>query len=108
MDLFSCSSITLSLKSNILLDSGCKAFLADFGLSKVVAEASSPLYVTSSIGGSIRWAVPECFRISEGSSVSTVTTQGDVYSYGSVMLQVCTILVMAKLIFSSLTLANLL
>jgi hypothetical protein len=108
MDLFSCSSITLSLKSNILLDSGHKAFLVEFRLSNVIAEASGPLYVTLSIGGSICWAAPECFYISEGSSVSTVTTQGNIYSYSSTMLQICMILVMVKLIFSSLTLANLL
>jgi serine/threonine protein kinase len=76
------------LKSNVLLDSDGKAFLADFGLSNIIAEAYGPSYITSSIGGSIRWAAPEYFRISGGSSVSTVTTHGDVYSYGSVMLQV--------------------
>jgi serine/threonine protein kinase len=78
-------------KSNILIDSDGKAFLADFGLSNVVAETHGPLYVTSSIGGSVRWAAPEHFRLSEGSHVSTVTTRGDIYSYGSVTLQVRTI-----------------
>jgi len=53
-----------------------------------VVEACDPSYVTSSIGGSIRWAAPEYFCISAGSRVSTVTTHGDIYSYGSVMLQV--------------------
>ena len=43
-------------KSNVLLDSEGKAYLADFGLSNIVAEACGPSYVTSSIGGSIRWA----------------------------------------------------
>lgn len=75
-------------KSNILIDSNGKALLADFGLSNVVAEACGPLYVTSSIGGSVRWAAPEHFHILEGDHVSTVTTHGDIYSYGSVTLQV--------------------
>jgi serine/threonine protein kinase len=74
--------------SNILIDSDGKAFLADFGLSNVVAETCGPLYVTSSIGGSVRWAAPEHFRISEGSHISTVTKYSDIYSYGSVTLQV--------------------
>ena len=65
-----------------------KALLSDFGLSNVVIDASGPSYVTSSIGGSVRWAAPEHFHISDGNHVSTVTTHGDIYSYGSVMLQV--------------------
>ncbi|KIM75199.1 hypothetical protein PILCRDRAFT_681820 [Piloderma croceum F 1598] len=74
--------------SNILIDDKGKALLADFGLSNVVSETRGPSYVTSSIGGSVRWAAPEIFRFSPDSHVSTVTTHGDVYSYGSVMLQV--------------------
>jgi serine/threonine protein kinase len=74
--------------------------LADFGLSNVVTETRGPSYVTSSIGGSVRWAAPEIFRFSQGSHVSTVTTHGDVYSYGSVMLQVRTVdTTMAKVLF---------
>ena len=80
----------LLLKSNVLINDKGSAFLADFGLSNVVAETRGPSYVTSSIVGSVRWAAPEHFRISEGSNVSTVTTYGDIYSYGSVMLQVRT------------------
>jgi serine/threonine protein kinase len=75
-------------QSNILLDDEGKALLSDFGLSNVVVGARGPLYITSSIGGSVRWAAPENFSISEGDRVSTVTTHGDIYSYGSVMLQV--------------------
>jgi serine/threonine protein kinase len=89
----------LLFQSNVLLDSDGKAFLADFGLSNIIAEACGPSYVTSSIGGSIRWAAPEYFRISAGSSVSTVTTHGDIYSYGSVMLQVRSIRVRRSSIF---------
>ncbi|KIM74971.1 hypothetical protein PILCRDRAFT_688571 [Piloderma croceum F 1598] len=74
--------------SNILLDDEGKALLADFGLSNIIVEAYGPSYITSSIGGSVRWAAPEHFRISDGERVSTVTTHGDIYSYGSVVLQV--------------------
>jgi hypothetical protein len=51
----------------------------------MVVEPFSPF------GGSVRWAAPEHFRISDGNRVSTVTVYGDIYSYGSVMLQVRTI-----------------
>ena len=78
-------------QSNILFDDEGKALLADFGLSNIVVEPFGPSYVTSSIGGSVRWAAPEHFRISDGDRISTVTTHGDIYSYGSVMLQVRTI-----------------
>ena len=54
----------------------------------IIAGSSGPLYITSSSGGSVRWAAPEHFRFSDGSHVSTVMKHGDVYSYGSVMLQV--------------------
>jgi len=86
-------------KSNILLDGDLKVFLADFGLSNVVSEACGPLYITSSIGGSVRWAAPECFRISGGSTVSPVTTHRDIYSYGGVMLQVYTMHILAQVHF---------
>jgi serine/threonine protein kinase len=76
-------------QSNILIDGDGKAFLADFGWSNIIVDG--PSYVTSSIGGSVRWAAPEHFRLSEGSHASTVTTYSDIYSYGSVMLQVCVI-----------------
>jgi serine/threonine protein kinase len=77
--------------SNILFDDEGKAFFADFGLSNIVFEAYGPLYVTLSIGGAVRWAAPKHFHISDGNRVSTVTTHSDIYSYGSVMLQVCTL-----------------
>jgi serine/threonine protein kinase len=73
-------------QSNVLIDGNNKAVVADFGLSNIVIDG--PSYVTSSIGGSVRWAAPEHFRLLEDSCVSTVTTYGDIYSYGSVMLQV--------------------
>jgi serine/threonine protein kinase len=85
--LYSCS-LSPCFQSNILLDDEGKALLSDFGLSNVVVDAFGPLYVTSSIGGSVRWAAPEHFHISYGNRISTVTTHGDIYSYGSVMLQV--------------------
>jgi serine/threonine protein kinase len=80
--------INIHFQSNILLDEDGKAVLSDFGLSNVVVDACGPSYVTSSIGGSVRWAAPEHFRISDGDRISTVTTHSDIYSYGSVVLQV--------------------
>ena len=68
----------------------------------MVAEACGPLYVTSSIGGSVRWAAPELFRLSEDEHVSAVTTHGDIYSYGSVTLQVRTTYISCQRILSLL------
>jgi len=73
--------------SNILIDGERKACLADFGLSNVLVEVHGSSYVTSSIGGSVRWAAPEHFRISRHDCISTVTTHGDISSFGSVILQ---------------------
>jgi serine/threonine protein kinase len=68
------------------------AFLTDFGLSNVTAGAFGS-YITSYIGGSVRWAPPEQFRLSRDYRISTLTTHGDIYSYGSVILQVRTTMV---------------
>lgn len=38
--------------------------------------------------GNVRWAAPELYRISEDDSVPTVSKYSDIYSFGSVMLEV--------------------
>lgn len=81
------SCLLVIYQSNILIDANGMALLTDFGLSNVTAGAFGS-YITSSIGGSVRWAPPEQFRLSRDYRISTVTTYGDIYSYGSVILQV--------------------
>ncbi|KAH7924090.1 kinase-like protein [Leucogyrophana mollusca] len=89
--LHSCSVIHGDLSgSNILVDGDGKACLADFGLSSVMLEFQGTSYFTSSIRGAVRWAAPEIYEVPVDDNVSPhiPTAQSDIYSFGSVMLQV--------------------
>ena len=73
-------------------------FLCDFGLSSVVQELFGTSYFTTNIGGAVRWAAPElyCLGSSDDGSVGGGTEEplpqptpaSDVYSFGSVSLEV--------------------
>ncbi|EIW84071.1 kinase-like protein [Coniophora puteana RWD-64-598 SS2] len=88
--LHSCSIVHGDLNGpNILIDADGRAMLADFGLSTVFMEFGSH-NVSSAKSGALRWTAPELIHTS-GSGASTLPTpQADVYSFGSVMLQVLT------------------
>ncbi|KAF7968241.1 hypothetical protein HWV62_31575 [Athelia sp. TMB] len=77
--------------SNILLNEGRHACLSDFGMSSIKVEFIGTSYWSSTIGGAIRWRAPELLP----SLVSDVynfqpdlSSRCDIYSFGSVMLQV--------------------
>lgn len=76
------------LQSNIIVDEEGKSYLADFGLSAIVAGAHASAFTPSDMGGSVRWAPLEFFCSLPDNQLSTVTMHGDIYSFGSVMLQV--------------------
>lgn len=77
-----------SFQSNILIDDEGKARLCDFGLSSIAADFQSTSHLTSTIGGNVRWAAPELYHIYEDDSTPSVTKYSDIYSFGSVMLEV--------------------
>lgn len=58
-------------------------------MSRIVPEFQGTSYLTSSVGGAIRWQDPERYREYEDGIPPPVTKELDIYSYGSVTLQVC-------------------
>lgn len=81
--------------ANVLIYGNGRACLADFGLSTIILEFNGTSYFTESIRGSIRWAAAELFEApednedDEDASVS-LGVECDIYSFGSIMLQVLT------------------
>ncbi|KAG1905427.1 fungal-specific transcription factor domain-containing protein [Suillus fuscotomentosus] len=81
---------SLVCKNNVLIDSERKAYLADFGLSGTFKKLAGMTYLArmSCHPGAVRWTAPEILSGEE--SASAATTQSDMYSFGSIMLQVLT------------------
>jgi len=79
--------------SNVLVGGNGRACLADFGLSTMILEFTGPSYFTSSIRGNIRWAAAELFEVPEDDEIVeelSLSTECDIYSFGSITLQVLT------------------
>ncbi|KAG1835176.1 kinase-like domain-containing protein [Suillus variegatus] len=76
--------------NNVLIGSDRTAFLADFGLSGTLARLPGMTYLAMSQHrpGALRWTAPELVTAED--STSGFTTQSDIYSFGSIMLQVLT------------------
>ncbi|KAG1887236.1 kinase-like domain-containing protein [Suillus subluteus] len=76
--------------SNVLIGRDRTPYLADFGLSGILTQLPGMTYIAmmSCHPGALRWSAPELFSAEE--SASSVTTQSDIYSFGSIMLQVLT------------------
>ncbi|KQK00472.1 receptor kinase-like protein Xa21 [Brachypodium distachyon] len=73
--------------SNVLLDIDLVAHVGDFGLARILAEGSSSFKTsTSSMGfrGTIGYAAPEY------GAGNMISIQGDVYSYGILILEMIT------------------
>ncbi|KAG0707036.1 kinase-like domain-containing protein, partial [Suillus ampliporus] len=79
--------LMINCKTNVLVDGDRKAYLADFGLSGTLKQLTGMTYLAkmSCHPGAVRWAAPELLTGEE--SAFAVTTQSDIYSFGSIMLQ---------------------
>ncbi|KAG1850304.1 kinase-like domain-containing protein, partial [Suillus tomentosus] len=73
--------------SNVLIYGNGRACLADFGLSTILVEFIGTSYFTNSIRGNIRWAAAELYEAPDNASL---TTECDIYSFGSILLQILT------------------
>lgn len=79
--------------TNVLIQACGKACLADFGLSTLLLEFVGTSNFTTSIRGNIRWAAPELFDIPEADDdgnryLILPSPRCDIYSFGSIMVQV--------------------
>ncbi|KAG7442683.1 uncharacterized protein BT62DRAFT_935709 [Guyanagaster necrorhizus] len=78
--------------SNVLINDQGKALLGDFGLSSIVAEFDGTSCMTSGVSGAVRWADASLFKIllgdDEDDRVTSLTTMSDIYSFGSVTLEI--------------------
>jgi len=74
--------------SNILINAEGKPCLCDFGLSKIMVEFEGTSYFTGT-RGAVRWAASELYRGNDDEDyVPVINKECDIYSFGSVMLQV--------------------
>jgi serine/threonine protein kinase len=71
----------------VLIDGDGEARLCDFGLSQIIAEFQGTSLYSSSTTGQYRWGAIELYRAEEGQSPK-LTAACDIYSFGSLMLQV--------------------
>ncbi|KAF8129313.1 kinase-like domain-containing protein [Boletus edulis] len=88
--------LILIVQSNILIHGNGRACIADFGLSMVLTEFGGSTFTASCHArGTLRWIAPELLDLEisedetgEESPYVAPTTQSDVYSFGSIMLQI--------------------
>ncbi|KAI6042863.1 kinase-like domain-containing protein [Pisolithus marmoratus] len=74
--------------NNILIFGDGRAVVADFGLSTALKELWGSNYFTESARGALRWAAPELFQCDEEGMTELSGPPCDVYSFGSIILQV--------------------
>lgn len=78
---------------NILIDSNCRARLADFGLAKVIDESAAGSTADNGMRGTTRWMAPELMNPEEFGFTSEckirLPSRGtDVYALGMTILEV--------------------
>jgi len=75
-------------KANVLIGSDRKAYLTDFGLSGILNKSTAGMTYLVNMTcrpGALRWTAPEL--LSE-ERLASANTQSDMYSFGSITLQV--------------------
>ncbi|KIJ66995.1 hypothetical protein HYDPIDRAFT_85639, partial [Hydnomerulius pinastri MD-312] len=80
--------LTVVYWRNILIHYDGRACLADFGLSTALKAIWGSAYFTESVKGSFRWAAPEVFQACDDGHADLPNPKCDVYSFGSIILQV--------------------
>ncbi|KAI6012043.1 kinase-like domain-containing protein [Pisolithus marmoratus] len=77
---------------NILLDTQGSPYIVDYGLLPLILEFRISPYLSTPVGRAVRWVAPDIFHTppdGDGTNAN-FTFEGDVYSFGSLMLQVFT------------------
>ncbi|KAF8437620.1 kinase-like domain-containing protein, partial [Boletus edulis BED1] len=79
--------------TNVLICENGSAYISDYGLSMLLTELGGSTFATPfHVWGTLRWTAPELLDLEddtdEESSRVAPTTQSDVYSFGSIMLQI--------------------
>ncbi|KAI6140062.1 kinase-like domain-containing protein [Pisolithus thermaeus] len=77
---------------NILFDTEGTPYIVDYGLLPLILEFRISPYLSTPVGRAVRWVAPDLFQTPPGEDgeKANFTFEGDVYSFGSVMLQVLT------------------
>ena len=89
-----CDDIEWSRKVNILIDSECRARLADFGLAAVVDESTDGATAADEkLKGTTRWMAPELFFPDKFGFTGKLAKQlpskeTDIYAIGMTILEV--------------------
>ncbi|KAF7979515.1 hypothetical protein HWV62_42084 [Athelia sp. TMB] len=95
------TDLTLSKRlhlANILINADGDACLTDFGLSVIFPEFWGTSYWSRTVGGAMRWRAPELLPPSSEDDeemenyVPVLTRNCDIYSFGSVALNVCPVI----------------
>jgi serine/threonine protein kinase len=82
--------LLIKFQSNVLINENGKAVLADFGLSRLLADHETSFFASHN-SGAVRWAAPEIIPLDinkPDEDVDKPNKTSDIYSFGCIMMQV--------------------